>query len=120
MRKIIVVEDDPNIREVLEIVLSGENYEVQVFSTVDGFKRGVTDVDPDLYIFDVMLPDGSGIDLCSEIKRDVYNINVPVIIMSAHAKLEEIGHICHPDHFIPKPFDLEQLLTKVQEIITKQ
>lgn len=120
MRKIIVVEDDPNIREVLEIVLSGENYEVQVFSTVDGFKRRVTDVDPDLYIFDVMLPDGSGIDLCSEIKRDVYNIDVPVIIMSAHAKLAEIGHICHPDHFIPKPFDLEQLLAKVQEIITKQ
>ena len=72
---------------------------------------------PDLYIFDVMLPDGSGIDLCEEIRKDVDNKNIPIIIMSAHATLDYICESCQPDDFIPKPFDLDTLLLKVQEII---
>lgn len=120
MRKIVVVEDDQGIREVLEIVLSSENYDVQSFSTVSEFTDRDTSIDPDLYIFDVMLPDGSGIDLCDEIKNNLHNKNVPVIIMSAHAQLKQITEACQPDDFIPKPFDIDQLLIKVQEIIEKK
>ena len=121
MRKIFVVEDDSSIREVLEIVLASENYDVQTFSTVSEFTQRDTNVDPDLYIFDVMLPDGSGIDLCEEIKKNVHNNNnVPVIIMSAHAQLKKITEICQPDFFIPKPFDIDQLLEKVQQITDKR
>lgn len=112
-----MVEDDHSIREVLEIVLSAENYEVQAFSTVSEFTQRNAKIEPDLYIFDVMLPDGSGIDLCKEIKKNSQNNNVPVIIMSAHAHLQEISEICKPDFFIPKPFDIDQLLQKVQQVI---
>lgn len=119
MRKIYLVEDDENIREVLEIVLSSENYDVQSFSTVGAFAERDTTVAPDLYIFDVMLPDGSGIDLCDAIKNDVHNKNVPVIIMSAHAQLKDIANSCHPDDFIPKPFDIDQLLLRVRKILEK-
>lgn len=58
MRKIFVVDNYPAIREVLEIVLSSENYDVQVFSKVTEFTQRDNDIDPDLYIFDVMLSDG--------------------------------------------------------------
>jgi len=120
MRKIFVVEDDPAIREVLEIVLSSENYEVQVFSTVSEFAERNTLIEPDLFIFDVMLPDGSGIDLCDEIKKNAHKTNIPVIIMSAHAQLKHISLVCKPDYFISNPFDIDQLLTKVQEIIQRK
>ena len=120
MRKIFLVEDDPGIREVLEMVLSSENYEVQTFSTVTAFAQRDTNVNPDLYLFDVSLPDGSGIDLCNEIKKNINNINVPVIIMSAHAQPKYINDACQPDEFISKPFDIDNLLLKVHEILEKK
>jgi len=117
MRKIFLVEDDQAIREVLEMVLSSENYDIQSFSTVSDFMQRDINVTPDLYMFDVMLPDGSGTDLCEEIKNDVENKDIPIIIMSAHATLDHICQSCTPDDFIPKPFDIDALLLKVQEII---
>ncbi|MCX8530898.1 response regulator transcription factor [Chryseobacterium luquanense] len=120
MRKIFVVEDDQAIREILEVVFSFENYEVQSFSKVSEFAERDTSIEPDLYIFDVMLPDGSGIALCEEIKNNIHNKNVPVIIMSAHAHLKNITDTCQPDDFVPKPFDIDQLLVKVRDIIEKK
>lgn len=117
MRKIFLVEDDQAIREVLEMVLSSGNYDVQSFSTFRAFTERDINVTPDLYMFDVMLPDGSGIDLCDEIKKDVDNNGIPIIIMSAHATLDHICRSCEPDDFIPKPFDIDALLLKVHEII---
>lgn len=117
MRNVILVEDDMAIREVLEMVLSSENYKVQSFSTVSAFMERDVNIIPDLYMFDVMLPDGSGIDLCEEIKNDIQNKHIPIIIMSAHAKLDHICQSCRPDDFIPKPFDIDALLYKVQQII---
>ena len=99
------------------MVLSSENYDVQSFSTVSAFTQRDSNVTPDLYIFDVMIPDGSGIDLCEEIKNDVDNKDIPIIIMSAHATLNHICQSCRPDDFIPKPFDIDALLLKVHEII---
>ncbi|MDN5396315.1 MAG: response regulator, partial [Chryseobacterium sp.] len=97
MRKIFLVEDDQSIREVLEVVLSSENYDVRSFSNVLAFTQRDKSINPDLYLFDVMLPDGSGIDLCNEFRNNLQNKDVPVIIMSAHAKLIEISDACQPD-----------------------
>lgn len=120
MRKIFIVEDDQSIREILEVVLSSENYDVQSFSTVRAFTDRDTAIDPDLYLFDVMLPDGSGIDLCRELKKNIQNKNVPIIIMSAHAQLKHFSANCQPDDFISKPFDIDNLLMKVQEILDRK
>lgn len=119
MRKIFLVEDDQAIREILEIVLSSENYDVQSFSTARAFKQRDPKINPDLYLFDVMLPDGSGIDLCTELKKNFKNIDIPVIIMSAHAQLKQFKEICQPDDFISKPFDIDHLLLKIKDIIIK-
>lgn len=120
MKKIFLVEDDPGISDVIEMVLSSENYAVQSFSTVTAFARRDKNVDPDLYLFDVRLPDGSGIDLCNEIKKNSNNTNIPVIIMSAHAHLTNICDTCQPDNFISKPFDIDNLLLIVHKILEKK
>ena len=120
MSKIFIVEDDPSIREILEIFLTSENFEVQSFESVTEFsKRDLNDL-PDLYLFDVMLPDGSGIDLCNEMKKDSIHAKIPVIIMSAHAQIANFAHFCHPDAFISKPFDIDQMLETIEDVISKK
>ncbi|KFC22498.1 response regulator transcription factor [Epilithonimonas lactis] len=114
MRKIILVEDDQAIREFLVIFLESENYAVSSFSTVNGFlNRNQNDI-PDLYLFDVMLPDGSGINLCRDIKSSTPNLGIPVIIMSAHAHLDQMKNLCDPDDFISKPFDIDMMLDRIR------
>ena len=120
MRKIYLVEDDHAIREVLEIFLQSEDYDVTSFASVSEFAKRNTVVRPDLYLFDVMLPDGSGIDLCKEIKSDVNNKHTPVIIMSANAQLHELKNLCEPDDFISKPFDLDNILEIIEEILNQK
>ncbi|MCD9856779.1 response regulator transcription factor [Epilithonimonas sp. JDS] len=119
MRKIFLVEDDYGIRETLEILLTDEGYNVQSFASVAEFQNRQKTVIPDLYLFDVMLPDGSGIDLCRQIKTDKENVHIPVIMMSAHANLQDLNFECTPDDFVPKPFDIENLLLRVKEAIIK-
>lgn len=117
MRKIYIVEDNEAIREVLEIFLISENYDVKSFGTVGEFSERDVSITPDLYLFDVMLPDGSGIDLCQQIKTDKDNEGIPVMIMSAHANLSHMKDLCQPDDLISKPFDIDNVLERIQTIL---
>lgn len=116
MKKICLVEDNDAIREVLEIILTSENYIVHSFSTVQQFNGRDQNIIPDLYLFDVMLPDGSGIDLCKEVKYGENDMK-PVIIMSANAQINKIKEQCNPDDFISKPFDIDDVLDRIKKII---
>ncbi|KGE12476.1 response regulator [Sphingobacterium deserti] len=116
MRMIYIVEDDEGIREVLEILLDSEDYSFKSFADVEKFKNRDLLVVPDLYIFDVRLPDGSGIDLCNEIRHDG-NPDVPIMMMSAHANPTSIQAQCSPDSFISKPFDIDNFLSKIRTIL---
>jgi DNA-binding response OmpR family regulator len=118
MKKIYIVEDNQAIREVLEILLSSENYDVKSFGTVGEFSGRDHHNMPDLFLFDVMLPDGSGIDLCQEIKLDKNHEGIPVIMMSAHANLVDMKDICQPDALIAKPFDIDHVLRTIQTVIS--
>ncbi len=120
MRKIFLLEDDEGIREVLEILLTSEDYNVHSFSNIKDFKSRDKSIHPDLYLFDVMLPDGSGIDLCKELKRNHHSENVPVVIMSAHADVGDLKGVCEPADFISKPFDITHLLERVKSAIVQQ
>lgn len=112
-----MVEDDQAIREILEIFLISENYLVQSFATVREFLSRDRSINPDLYLLDVMLPDGSGIDLCEQIKNDDLQLHIPVMIMSAHAQLHQMKNCCAPDDFVTKPFDIDNLLLRIKNMI---
>lgn len=118
MKKICLVEDNEAIREILEIFLTAENYGVESFGSVREFYKRDVAVTPDLYLFDVMLPDGSGIDLCQQIKNDKNDKGVPVIIMSAHANLNHMKNMCKPDDLISKPFDIDNVLERIKFILS--
>lgn len=119
MGKIFVLEDDRDIREVVKLMLESDDYIVVSFANVHDFmNRDMTDI-PDLFILDVMLPDGSGLEVCEKIKSESNLSKPPVLIMSAHASLAQVTQGCSAEGFIQKPFDMEHFLNQVKTQIDK-
>ncbi|CAD7816324.1 Transcriptional regulatory protein CreB [Chryseobacterium aquaeductus] len=116
MKTIFIVEDETGIRDALQLLLSFEDYDVRSFSNAKTFNERDKTVVPDVFILDVMLPDGSGTDLCNQIKQAPETANVPVIIISAHAKSENVINACKADEFIAKPFDIDDVLVKIENL----
>jgi two-component system phosphate regulon response regulator PhoB len=114
-----VVEDDEDIRFIVEYVLREENYEVESFATASEFIVAIFDRKPDLIILDVMLPDGNGIDICRRLKTDEKTSFIPIIIMSAHAAEKSVLEEACADDFINKPFDLDHFIDRVQKQLGK-
>lgn len=113
MKQIYIVEDDNGIRELLEYLLSSADYSVATFPTAESFKKSIALQQPDLILMDIMLPDGNGLDLCRGLGERQETNDVPVVLMSAHANLENLAEN-HASDFIAKPFDIEELLLKIQ------
>lgn len=120
MKKIFLVEDNQDIREILDLFLTAEGFSVETFETVKDFDQRNSDITPDLYLFDVMLPDGSGIDLCNQIKNNSKHAFVPVIVMSANVKVDQMRNRCKPDDFISKPFDLNNFADRIKAVVDQQ
>jgi len=112
-KKICLLEDDQGIKEIIELILTEENYEVFGFSNVKEFMAFDDKGSQDLYLLDVKLPDGNGIDVCEMLKKDPETKNIPIMMMSAHAALSEMKKKCGAEDFIAKPFDIFDLLQRV-------
>lgn len=114
--KIWILEDDADIGYVLDYFLNEEGFETRVFPSAESFRESLVSDLPDLFLMDVMLPDGDGVDLCRELKGDPRCQRLPVLMMSAHAGLSRIKE-CQPEGFIPKPFNLDHVLHCIQELL---
>lgn len=110
MKEIFIVEDDDGIRELIEFLLLSQQYAVKTFPTARAFHQTVPDLIPDLFLLDIMLPDGNGIELCKGLKQDENTKHIPVVLMSAHADIRKTEGA---DDFIAKPFDVDDLLQRI-------
>lgn len=111
-KNICVLEDSEEILELVHMVLE-QDYKVHGFPTVSEFMAGHPEVHPDLFLLDVMLPDGNGIKVCNTLKNNTASKHIPVIIMTANAKMEDMKHLCPADDFISKPFDIDDLISRI-------
>ena len=118
-KEIFILEDNQDLRELYEYILESENYRITTFATVTAFMEKATHV-PDLYLLDVMLPDGNGLDLCIELKGRSATAKVPVILISAHKQLHEVKAACPSADFIAKPFDIDFLISKISANLAHQ
>jgi two-component system phosphate regulon response regulator PhoB len=114
-RSIHVVEDNEDIRYIVEFFLSDSDYHVQVSASVAEFISSMDEPLPDLYLLDVMLPDGNGLEICRHIKENNLTKHIPVIIMSAHSNEEEVKRDSSANAFIAKPFDLTVLAACIEK-----
>jgi two-component system phosphate regulon response regulator PhoB len=114
---IFILEDNHDIGYVLSFFLQDEGYNVSLFPNVKLFNNAFLKSVPDLFLIDVMLPDGNGINVCNVIKQDVRTKQVPVMLMSAHVSAEILNNQLCADGFICKPFDLTVLCDKISKLL---
>jgi DNA-binding response OmpR family regulator len=118
MKKCIyIVEDNEDIREIIEFILIEEDYKVKAYPTVDEFWMQMKKTLPDLVVLDIMLPDGNGLDICAKLKKENSTHNIPVIIMSANYQIQNLKASCQAEEFISKPFDIYNFVTKVHSYL---
>lgn len=118
--KILIVEDEPSLRELIQRSLEKERYVVEVAGDFISALRKIEDYDYDCVLLDIMLPDGSGLDLLEKLKDMHKRENV--IIISAKDSLEDkvLGLELGADDYLPKPFHLAELNARIKSVIRRQ
>jgi two-component system phosphate regulon response regulator PhoB len=119
--KIIIVEDETDIRELLELNLLKSGYEViACASGEEGLAQVATQM-PDLMLLDLMLPGVSGLDVCRQVK-EMPGANFPVIMVTARGSEQDIiaGLEMGADDYIVKPFSLPVLIARVKKALSRQ
>jgi DNA-binding response OmpR family regulator len=118
VKRVLIVDDDPNVVEVIAANLEVEGYEVEtVGDGAEAWDRVVA-CRPDLVVLDWMLPGRGGLDLLADLRRHPLTHDLPVVLLSAKARDEEIwaGWQAGANYYLTKPFQIEQLLYYLQEL----
>ena len=119
--KILLIEDEPDIRKTLEYNLSREGYGVISTSSLAEGRNSLESNSFSLILLDLMLPDGSGLDLCREIKSDKIFSSIPIIILTA--KDDEVdkvvGFELGADDYVTKPFSVRELILRVKAVLKR-
>ena len=121
MSKILIVDDDPEIRKLLSIKLVKEGYEVVVAVDTYDAIQGVHGKRPDLVVLDIMLPAGGGLNVLKNIRSIPASAMTPVVVLTAiddeemRQKIEQAG----VEAYIRKPFDYEVLSATIKDLLTK-
>ena len=118
-KRILLVEDEKNIRELVKLNLELEEYEVQSLDSGKPVFDLLTNEHFDLIILDIMLPDINGLEICEQIRLS--NPNTPIIFVSAKDTSEDriIGLRKGADDYLTKPFHLEELLLRIEKLLSR-
>lgn len=116
MGRVLVVEDDPTVSEVVASYLSRAGHEVRTAATVAGAESAAAERVPEVVVLDVMLPDGTGLELCSRLRRDT---GCAVIVLSALGSADDriAGLENGADDYVSKPFSPRELVLRVAAVL---
>ena len=118
---ILVIEDEPDIRRNLEYNLGREGFKASSVGSLDEANEKLKSKKFDLILLDLMLPDGSGLDLCKKIKSNSETEATPIIILTA--KDDEVdkvvGFELGADDYVTKPFSVRELILRVKAILKR-
>jgi DNA-binding response OmpR family regulator len=114
MNKVLVVDDDPEILSLVEIILGMNNFEVSAISQWERIDTSIDDFKPDLLLLDVSLGGADGREICKRLKQSKETETLPVILFSANAILKNDLSDCNAQDFIAKPFELSHLVKTIK------
>lgn len=114
MDRVLVVDDNIGILEVVEMILQKHGFEIMVNPKGEETLAYVETFAPQIILLDVFLGNVSGTDICRELKSNPKTNHIPVIMFSAHSNINAVMAVCKADDFIAKPFDLNTLVEKIR------
>ena len=117
--KILIVDDEGNMRTLLTMQLEQAGY--QVFQAEDGdagFQIAKSEL-PDLIISDVLMPQMDGNQLMKKLRESEFGKEIPFIILSARDQMQDYFEVMNVDDFVAKPYETEDLLNRINQVLTK-
>lgn len=118
-RRVVYIEDEPEMIDLVRLILSRKNYEV---FGANGGREGlemVRKILPDVVLLDLMMPDVDGWDVYQQLKAEESTRSIPVIVVTAKAQTIDkvLGlHIARVDDYIPKPFSPKELVESLERV----
>jgi DNA-binding response OmpR family regulator len=112
-KRMLIVDDDPDILQFLQLIFEDEGYEVQTSMKGQYLEQLHNGGLPNLILLDVFLSGKDGREIVKYLKSQEETKRIPVIMASAHPKAEPTARAAGADDFIAKPFNLDELLAKV-------
>jgi CheY-like chemotaxis protein len=116
VKKVLVADDDPAILDVMRMMLEFEGYEVTTTpngATILQMETGL----PDLLLLDIWMSGTDGRELCRKLKLNEKTKRIPVVLVSASKDIEHSAREAGADDFIAKPFEMNELLQKIEKNI---
>ena len=121
MKKVLIVDDELDIVESLKFVLEGAGFECHCAYNGEEGLNLAKEISPDLIILDVMMPKINGFKICRLLKYDNKYKNIPILMVTARSQNEDklIGEETGVDEYITKPFELDEIVKKVEGYLNK-
>jgi two-component system alkaline phosphatase synthesis response regulator PhoP len=124
-KKILIVDDEPDLVEAVSIILESKGYAVvKAYGGVEGLKKVKTE-NPDLIVLDVMMPDKDGYTVCKELKADAKYRSIPILLLTAVVAniptsryTQEMGLETEADDFVDKPVEPQELVKRVEALLS--
>ena len=117
--KILVIDDEPEITEIIHAFLSNAGYKVEIEnSSVEGIAKAKV-FKPDVILLDIMMPVMDGYEVCGQLKKDPQTTHIPVLFLTGKDAKDDAGMSFQSggDLFIKKPFSCERLLNMVKMVL---
>ena len=120
-KKILIADDNENIREALTYLLEDEGYKLWLAKDGADTLRKVTEVHPDILFLDIMMPEINGYDVCRTIKSDPNLKKTYIIMLTAKGQVaeQERGKAVGADEYIVKPFSPMEILARIKNVLDK-
>jgi len=116
-KKLLIIEDDTFISQIMEYILCGEGYNV-VLSETGAETEDLSAINPDLILLDVWLYGQAihGAEICTRLKSQPATRHIPVILLSARRDIKQVSMDCGADEYLNKPFDIDNLTGMVKRL----
>lgn len=119
---IAIIDDEPDILELVSLHLTRTGFSVKEFADADSFNTFIETNTPDLIVLDLMLPDTDGLELCKTLKKKDAFATIPVIMLTAKGEETDkiLGLELGADDYVTKPFSPKELVARVKAVLRRQ
>jgi len=121
-RLIAIVDDEPDILELVSLHLKKTGFNAKGFPDADGFLKFLKRKIPDLVILDLMLPDADGLEICKYLKKEENLSSIPIIMLTAKGEETDkvLGLELGADDYVTKPFSPKELVARVKAVLRRE